>query len=53
MYDPEEEAQLQADKIYYLLRGYDKRVEILDCPAEDPAELTDDDAKNIMKEIGL
>jgi hypothetical protein len=54
MYDSEDQAQEQADKLYYLLvNGFNKKVEILTLPSGDPGELSDDDAKTIMKDIGL
>lgn len=55
MYDAEEGAQNQADKMFWLLRTLGKRVEILSLPAHinDPAELSDDEAVVIMKDLGL
>lgn len=53
LYDPEDEAQLQADKMYFLLRGYGKKAEVLEWPDSDPGDLTDEQAKYIRKEIGL
>ncbi len=53
MYDPEEEAQEKADKLFWILRGFNKNVEILECPAPDPGELTDQEAREIIKELGL
>lgn len=55
MYDAEVDAQEQADKLYYQLRGYGKEAEILGLPdgIEDPGELSNDQAKEIMKELRL
>lgn len=53
LYDPEDQAQQQADKLYWLLRGYDKNAEILEWPGSDPGDLSDDDARYIMREVGL
>ena len=54
LYDTEELAQDQANKLYHQLRGYDKKVEILFLSADlDPGDLSNDEAKYIMKEIGL
>lgn len=54
LYDTENQAQEQADKLYSQLTiGYDKDVEILTLPEDDPGNLSNEEAKNIMKEIGL
>lgn len=53
LYDPEDQAQIQADKLYNLLSGYNKQVEILEWPGNDPGDLSNEEAKYIMKEIGL
>ena len=54
LYDAEDFAQEQADKLYYQLTvGYNKNVEILTLPEGDPGDLSDDDAKQIRKEIKL
>ena len=53
LYDSEDAAQEQADKLYWQLEGYNKRVEILTLGSGDPGDLRPDDAKAIMREIGL
>jgi len=54
MYDAEDHAQEQADKLYHQLTVYyNKNVEILTLPEGDPGDLSNDEAKYIMKEIGL
>lgn len=53
MYDTEETAQEQADKLYHLLTGFGKKAEILTLSEGDPGDLSNKDAQKIMKEIGL
>ena len=55
MYDEKTEAdQEQADKLYHQLTiGYNKNVEILSLDSGDPGDLSDEMAKEIMKEVGL
>jgi hypothetical protein len=54
MFDAEDRAQEQADKLYHQLTiGYDKKTEILNLKTGDPGSLSNEEAKNIMKEIGL
>jgi len=53
LFDPEDQAQEQADKLYHALRGYNKTVEILTLDSGDPGDLPDNEAKSIMREIGL
>jgi len=53
MYDSGDEAQEQADLLYHQLRGYNKKVEILDLTSGDPGNLSNKDAQYIMKGIGL
>ena len=53
LYDPEDEAQQKADEMYFLLRGYNKKTEVLEWPGSDPGDLTNEQAYYIMKEIGL
>ena len=52
-YDSDEAGQKQADILYGQLVGYDKKVEILTLSKGDPGDLSDNEAKNIMKEIGI
>ena len=52
-YDSDEAGQEQADKLYYQLISYDKKAEILTLPSGDPGDLSNNEAKAIMKEIGL
>ena len=53
LYDAGDDAQEQADKLYHQLSGYNKQVEILTLSEGDPGDLSDKEAKCIMKEIGL
>ncbi len=54
LYDPEDQAQEQADKLYHqLIIGYNKDVEILNLEKGDPGDLSNEEAQHIMKEIGL
>ena len=53
LYDAEDLAQEQADKLYHQLVGYDKKVEILTLDSGDPGDLSDETAKQYMKDIGL
>jgi len=54
MYDAEDHAQEQADKLYHQLTVYyNKNVEILTLPEGDPGGLSGNEAKHIMREIGL
>ena len=54
MYDAEDTAQEQANKLYYQLDIlYKKKVEILTLPSGDPGDLSNEEARTIMKEIGL
>jgi DNA primase len=53
LFDPEDQAQEQADKLFFSLRGYNKKCEVLTLDSGDPGDLPDDEAQQIMKEIGL
>lgn len=54
LYDSGDDAQEQADKLYYRLTvGYNKKTEILTLDEGDPGDLSNEEAKYIMKEIGL
>jgi len=51
LYDAEEIAQAQADRLFNLLKGYNKKVEVFTLEAGDPGELSDDEARKIMEEL--
>jgi len=51
MYDPEPVAQKQANKLMAELRFRGISSELLDCPADDPAELSKENVINIRKNI--
>ena len=40
-------------KLYHQLTGYNKEAEILEWPESDPGDMSNEDAKYLMKEIGL
>ena len=52
-YDSDEAGQEQADKLYHQLIGYNKKAEILTLSKGDPGDLSDEEAKEIMKEMGI
>ena len=52
-YDNEEQAQQKADEMAADLYKFGKECEIITNPNGDPGDLTDDDAKNLMREVGL
>lgn len=53
LYDSGQDAQDQADKLCWQLQGYNKRIEILTLEHGDPGDLSNDEARNIMQEVGL
>jgi len=55
LYDPEPQAQAQAEKLFHYITGCGKEAEILNLPdwIKDPGDLSDNSAKEIMKELGL
>jgi len=52
MFDAEEEAQSQANKLANSLAGF-VNTEVLELDYNDPGSLTDSEAKHILREIGL
>ena len=50
-YDPEEEAQRQAEKLAFLLNGLGKETIIYDIDAEDPAEMSHDDVVTLRNDF--
>jgi DNA primase len=53
LYDPEERAQLQAEKLMDELTTLGTEAEIVDCPAEDPGSLDEQQVKQIRRWLGL
>jgi transposase-like protein len=51
LFDPEMDAQNQADKLYHLLRGYDIDTNVFTLESGDPGSLSDYEARKIMKEM--
>jgi len=51
VFDSGKEAQGRADEIGKVLSGFGIEVEILELPEGDPADLSQDDANNLMKEV--
>lgn len=51
LFDVEQEAQERADSLSTNLSGYDRKVEILELVKGDPADLSDQEAKQIRKAV--
>jgi hypothetical protein len=51
MFDAEEEAQEQADSLALALASFVRRVEVLELTLGDPADLTEDEVKELKREI--
>jgi len=53
LFDPESQAQQQADKLYIQLSALGTSVHILYIENYDPAEMSDEDASNVMKSLNI
>ena len=53
LFDPDDAGQEQADVLYSQLIGFGKNAEILNLEHDDPGDLSDEDARIVMREVGL
>lgn len=51
VYDPEEEAQIQAERLAFLLEGLGKRVSLYDIDAADPAEMSEEEVDQLRDDF--